>query len=338
VPSRDFHAGSANPAADTASVSIIIPAYNAASTLARCLDSVFRQAGPDVEVIVVDDRSSDATQEVASGYPVRLIALAQHGGSGVARNRGAAAAQGQVLLFTDADVTLGEGALSRVRADLAEPGVDAVIGSYDDDPAVRTTISQFKNLAHHYFHQRSGPEVTTFWGACGIIGRELFLSMGGFDEELPEMSDVDLGYRLAARGAHIRLDPALQVKHLKQWTLKLLLKTDLNLRAFPWAILLLKYGYLPRGLNFTADQRAAGILAMLLAVLGAASLVRPAAAIALVPCAVLAAWVNRDLYRLFYRRGGLRLLAGGFLLQQLYYLYSAVGLIAGIARTLLARR
>jgi len=338
VPSRDFHTDPANRTADTAAVSIIIPAYNAASTLARCLDAVFQQAGPDVEVIVVDDCSSDATREVASGYPVRLIAMAQHGGSGIARNRGAAAAQGQVLFFSDADVTIAEGTLSRARADLAEPRVDAVIGSYDDDPPVRTTVSLFKNLAHHYFHQRSGPDATTFWGACGIIRRELFMSMGGFDEELPEMSDVELGYRLAARGAHIRLDPALQVKHLKHWTLGLLLRTDLSLRAFPWSSLLLKYGYLPKGLNFTIEQRAAALLAMLLAVLGAASLVRPVAALPLALCVGLAVWVNRGLYRLFFRRGGLRLLVGGFLLQQLYYLYSAVGLTVGIARSLLTGR
>jgi glycosyltransferase involved in cell wall biosynthesis len=319
-------------------LSVIVPAYNAASTLARCLDSVCSQVGPLDEIVVVDDCSADATREIASSYPVRLIAMGENRGAGAARNRGAAAAQAQVLFFLDADVSLAEGALSRARADMAEAQTDAVIGSYDDDPAVRSTVSQFKNLAHHYFHQQSGPNTTTFWGACGLIRRELFLSNGGFDEKLRGLEDVDFGYRLAACGTRIRLDPGLQVKHLKHWTLALLLRTDFRTRALPWAHLLMQYGYLPRGLNFGNDQRAAALLAFLLVMLAPVSILRPVAAIPLVLCVAAAALSNRRLYGLFFRKGGTRLLVGGFLLQQLYYLYSVSGLVVGIALSRLGKR
>ncbi|HEY6345735.1 MAG TPA: glycosyltransferase family 2 protein [Bryobacteraceae bacterium] len=320
------------------SLSIIVPAYNASSTLSRCLDSVFKQAGPEIDVLVVDDCSSDNTREIASGYPVRLLEMDKGRGPGAARNRGATDARAPVLFFIDADVTLGERALARARADIAAPGVDAVIGSYDDDPGAPSTVSQFKNLAHHYFHQHSDPDATTFWGACGLIKRELFLSVGGFSEEINALEDVDLGYRLSARGACIKLDPELQVKHLKHWTLAQLLRTDFGLRALPWAHLLMKYGYLPRGLNFRRSQQAATLLAMLLVVFGAATIFRPAAAVPFVLCIALAAAVNRGLYELFFRKGGLRLLVGGFLLQQLYYLYSVCGLVVGIALSRLGKR
>ena len=319
------------------SVSIIIPAYNAASTISQCLDSVFKQIGPRIEVIVVDDCSSDATREVTSKYALQLVAMDKHRGTGAARNRGAHAARGPVLFFMDADVTLCEGALARAVADIGEPGVDAVIGSYDDDPAVRTTVSLFKNLAHHYFHQHSGSNATVFWGACGLIGRELLFRTGGFNENLPGITDVELGYRLASRGALIRLDPKLQIKHLKRWTLPLLIRTDIGIRAFPWTALIIEYGYLPKRLNFGNEQRAGALLAAALIVIGVMALFRPAAAVPFAVCLALAAFVNRGLYRLFYRKGGVSLLIGGFLLQNLYYLYSASALVVGIALGTLKR-
>ena len=134
--------------------------------------------------------------------------------------------------------------------------------------------------------------------------------------------DVEFGYRLVSRGATIKLDPELQVKHLKHWTLPLLLRTDIRLRALPWTRLLIEYGYLPKGLNFGSDQRAGALLAIGLVVFGVMALFRPLAAVLFLACVALAAFVNRGLFQLFYRKGGVRLLVGGFLLQNLYYLYS----------------
>lgn len=311
-------------------LSVIVPAYNAAGTLAACLDSIFAQAGDDVEVIVADDGSVDATRRVARRYPVRLLALPHNLGPSAARNHAVQQAQGSLLFFVDADVTLGAGALAQGRALLEVPGVEAVVGSYDDDPAVRTLVSQFKNLAHHYFHQRSGPEATTLFGACSLIRRELFIAAGGFDEERRCLEDVELGYRLAERGVRIRLEPGLQVKHLKHWTLALLLMTDVTRRAIPWTALWLDHRHLPKDLNFAVGQRLAAVLALAMGPLALGAIFRPLMLIALLPMLAAAAWINRELYGLFLRRGGGRLLVGGFLLQQFYYIYSLAGIVAGI--------
>jgi glycosyltransferase involved in cell wall biosynthesis len=311
-------------------LSLIVPAYNAEETLAQCLDYIFAQAGDDVEVIVVDDGSTDSTREIAARYPAKLIVLPENLGAAAARNRGVESACGQVLFFLDADVALCEGALMRGRAAIEEPGVDAVIGSYDDEPAARTVVSQFKNLAHHYFHQCAGPEVNTFWGACGLIKRAKLLSLGGFDESYRQLEDVELGYRLANRGARIRLDRHLQVKHLKHWTLPLMVKTDVMWRGIPWAALWLEHGYLTKGLNFEGGQRLAAILALAMSATALVAIFRPLAIVPLVLMLGAAAWINRGLYMLFLRQGGTRLMVGGFLLQQLYYLYSLMALIAGV--------
>ncbi len=322
----------AQSALKTPVVSVIVPARDAAPTLDQCLSSIVAQATPDVEIIVVDDGSSDATPEIAARFPVRLIRMGEHRGVAAARNRAAEVARGALLFFTDADVTLRDGALARGIAAMAEPGVAALIGSYDDEPAHRSTVSMFKNLSHHHFHQRTGPYVTTFWGGCGFIRREALLAVGGFNDQRQGITDVELGYRLAARGIRVRLDPAIQVKHLKLWTLPGLLRTEFKVRAIPWTTLLLEYGYLPKGLNFSFDQRAAGIVACLMVGSALATVIQPRAAFALILLIVLAALINRRLFALFYRRGGLRLLIGGFLLQQFYYLYSIAGLAIGMMR------
>lgn len=76
--------------------------------------------------------------------------------------------------------------------------VDALIGSYDDDPKSPDFISQYRNLMHCSVHQTGRSEASTFWSGCGAIRREVFLESGGFDETYvrPAIEDIELGYRL----------------------------------------------------------------------------------------------------------------------------------------------
>jgi glycosyltransferase involved in cell wall biosynthesis len=311
-------------------LSAIIPALNAAATIARCLDAITAQASDDVEIIVVDDGSTDNTFEIASSYDVQLIKLPRNTGPSAARNRGAELARAPILFFLDADVVLAPGGLSRARAAMSSSDAGAAIGSYDDDPAAESTISRFKNLAHHYFHQRSGADATTFWGACGLVRRELFFELHGFDELRFGIEDVELGYRITARGARIVLDRELQVKHLKHWTLRSLVATEVRARAIPWTLLWLEGHRLPTDLNFSADQRAAAVVALAIPMAISVAIFRFQFWILVAALVSLAIWMNRDLYRLLFRKGGLLFSANGFLLQQFYYLYSLVGIAAGV--------
>jgi glycosyltransferase involved in cell wall biosynthesis len=320
-------------------VTAIVAARNAASTLARCLDALLAQSYGS-EVIVVDDCSTDETCEIAARYPVSLIKQPRHLGVSAARNLGARAAHAPVLFFLDADVVIHRGGLERALVTMSRPEIGAVIGSYDADPADPSIVSQFKNLTHHYFHQRSNAEATTFWGACGMIRRECFLAVGGFDEKrftLPSVEDVELGYRLVRQGTRIVLDRDLQVKHLKRWTLWSLIATDVSRRAVPWTLLWLEHRQLPSDLNFSIDQRLAaivsitGLMATLLAVL------EPRVWIVVLALAGAAFWLNRGLYRLLFTKGGLRLAISGFFLQQLFYLYSLAGLSLGLVIHFAAR-
>ncbi len=314
-------------------LSMIVPARNAAHTLARCLEAIVTQTTGDDEVIVVDDHSDDGTAEVAKRLGVKVIAMPSHRGAAAARNRGAAEAANAVLFFLDADVVLAAGALARAREDVMDLAFDAIVGSYDESPPESSAVSRFKNLAHHFFHQRAAGPISSFWGACGLVRRQTFVALGGFDEKryvAPSIEDVEFGYRLTDIGKRIRIDPGLRVTHLKRWTLGSLLATDFTRRAIPWTVLCLERGGLSSDLNFSWDQRIAAVVAVGL-VACAPLLFWRAAVVMFIMLLAASLAINRRLYRLFYAKGGVRLMLAGFGLQQVYYLYSLGGLAAGAA-------
>jgi glycosyltransferase involved in cell wall biosynthesis len=106
-------------------LSAIVPATDAPATLARCLAAIAATDDPPEEVIVVDE----------AGGP----------GPAAARNEGARRATGDVLVFVDGDVEPHRDAFTYVRAAFAaDPGLDAVFGSYDDDPADPALVSRFR--------------------------------------------------------------------------------------------------------------------------------------------------------------------------------------------------
>jgi len=112
--------------------SVVIPAYNAAATLARAIESVRAQSWPAHEIIVVDDGSTDATAEVAGRFDgVRLIRQ-KNSGVSVARNAGAAAATGDWLAFLDADDWYAPDRI-RLHAEwiAADPTLDCLTGDYE---------------------------------------------------------------------------------------------------------------------------------------------------------------------------------------------------------------
>lgn len=252
------------------SISVIVPVRNSPAYLARCLEAVLTSAYVGYECIVVDDGSTDDTRAVARRFPVRLIELPGGPyGSGYARNRGAEAARGDILLFVDADVIITPDTIGEVAETMAErPQVASVFGSYDDSPDGQEFLSQYKNLFHHFVHQQANEEAATFWAGCGAVRREVFLALGGFDVQRysrPSIEDIDLGYRLRAAGHDIALNKRIQVKHLKRWTLRGIVRSDTIDRGIPWTLLILRHGTLPNDLNLRSSQRVSALLACLLA-------------------------------------------------------------------------
>lgn len=224
-------------------ISIVVPCYNSLSTLPQCVESVLSGLGEGDELIVVDDGSTDGTSSHFNTYSdsrLRFVRCDNNIGRGPARNRGAELARGDLLLFVDADVVLCPGTVDRVRA-LAASGASAFFGSYDDAPAQTTLTSQFRNLLHHHTHHHSGERASHFWTGLGAIRKEVFETVGGFDESrwARNMEDVELGHRLTLAGHVIHVRPEIQATHLKMYTPWSMFRSDLLDRAIPWTELLI---------------------------------------------------------------------------------------------------
>ncbi|GIW10758.1 MAG: hypothetical protein KatS3mg061_1815 [Dehalococcoidia bacterium] len=314
-------------------VSVIVPAHNGSLLLRRCLAALQASSYQPIELIVVDDSSHEPVAALAESFGARVVRL-EGGpyGPAVARNAGAAMAQGELLFFTDADCEVHPDTVRRVVTALADPTLDAVIGSYDAEPAEPGFLSQYKNLFHHWVHQQASREATTFWSGCGGIRRAVFLALGGFDPAFrrPSIEDIELGVRLRARGGRIRLDPELQVRHLKRWTLLGLLQTEIFDRGAPWTALILRTRQLPADLNLRPSERVSAACA----VLGTGGLLLaplwwPLATLGVALLGVTL-WLNRRFYRFFAQRRGLRFAVRVVPLHLLYYLYSAASILIGI--------
>lgn len=308
------------------SVSLIVPVHNGGEGWSRVLDALAALDPAPGEIVIVDDGSTDRSAELARARRFKVLATPRaQSGPAVARNVGAAQTAGELLFFVDADILLYPDAAARVSAAFSDPAVSAAFGSYDDAPADPAFISQFKNLTHHYVHQTSRGEATSFWAGCGAIRREAFRQLGGFSGRYvrPSIEDIELGYRLRRAGGHTRLLHDLQVKHLKRWTLRSLLVTDIRDRALPWAKLMVEEQELPADLNLQWSHRVSALGCWLLLL---STVVIPwlplSAFVALFLVVVLLA-LNFDLYRFYYDKRGLGFLLGALPVHWLYYLYSS---------------
>jgi glycosyltransferase involved in cell wall biosynthesis len=339
-------------------ISIVVPVFNASKTLIACLQAIFKSEYKSFECLVIDDGSIDDSAEIAGRFPVKLISPGGGPkGPAFARNLGSRSAEGEYIFFVDSDVLIQPDTLTRLAVDFERhPEYAAIFGSYDELPEDSGLVSQFKNLAHHHFHQTGNPAAGTFWSGCGAIRADVFRELGGFDElnfPQPSIEDIELGRRLIQAGYNIYLDKTIQVKHLKRWTLIGLIKTDVKYRGIPWTQLILQESRLPNDLNLNLGQRISAILSVILVtsfvVCGLYTSVLLQIVLLVLPYFILLDWQWQS-GKIFYRAstpnlitsiaclviyGGLAFVAGE---ELLFYssIFLAVMLLAGQIMTRLA--
>lgn len=317
------------------SISIVIPVYNGGESFRQCLTSIQASSRPADEVVVVSDGDSDNSWRVATEFGATVLRLPTTGGPARARNIGARAAQGDIIFFVDADVTLHPETIALVEQQFqTRPDLAALIGSYDDAPGSDNFLSQYKNLFHHYTHQVSSDIAFTFWGACGAIRRSVFHTIDGFDETYrhPCIEDIELGYRLTQAGYLISLCKHIQVKHLKRWEPLSLLKADILYRALPWTELLLRDRRFNGDLNLNLSNR--------LSVIGVFALVVSLAVSSLffwfwfITAALILGLlvINADVYRFFYAKRGLLFTLRVIPWHWLYFFYGGATFAYGVAK------
>ena len=211
-------------------VTIVVPAYNAEATLERCLHACLHQTCPNIEVVVVDDGSDDATPRIAAAFPVHYIRQ-ENRGPAAARNCGAREAKGDFVAFTDADCIPRPDWIEQLLAGFEEEIV-AVGGTYgianpenvlarmiheeiaDRHAAFQVQSPRTSHLAPRTSH--CALDEVDFLGSFNVMyRRQAFEAVGGFDESFPHASaeDNDLSYRLIDAGGRLRFNPRAIVNH-----------------------------------------------------------------------------------------------------------------------------
>jgi len=206
-------------------ISVIVPAYNAESAIDRCLDALSLQTLPPtmVEVIVVDDGSSDDTAARVRAHPsVRLIGQ-EHTGPAAARNLGVQHAAGEIVLFTDSDCAAAPDWIERMVAPFAlgQQGGDdrpvvGVKGAYltrQRELMARFVQMEYEEKYDHMARLESIDFVDTY--AAGYR-HDVFVTNGGFDTVFPDASveDQEFSFRLAGLGHRMVFVPEARVYHM----------------------------------------------------------------------------------------------------------------------------
>jgi len=197
-------------------VTIIIPAYNAERTIRDCLASVLaaEHDGPR-EVLVVDDGSTDDTCAIAESLGCRVLRTERNGGPALARNLGAAAATGEILIFVDADTRMRADSIREAVRALEEEGVDAVTGMYEAEPLNGGFFpAYYAYLKYHAFVSAPTRRIQAFGAQCAAIRKSLLDRVGGY-RSIPWGMDIEneeLGHRIN-RYSPIALSREFRVHH-----------------------------------------------------------------------------------------------------------------------------
>jgi GT2 family glycosyltransferase len=317
-------------------VSVIVPVHQGGPMLGDCIAGLVASDLPRDrwELVIVDDGSTDgAVAHVASSADRVLRVEDGPRGPAHARNVGAQASHAPLLLFVDADVVVAAHTLRGfVELMTSDPTLSAAFGAYDEHPADGGLVSQYRNLLHHFVHHANAGEAETFWAGCGIVRRDAFDAVGGFDAARfprPQVEDIALGYRLRDAGGRIRLEPSLTGTHLKRLTLAGMLRTDFADRAVPWSRLLLERGagldHAPLNLSLRHKLlTACAAITMLAAPLALVTRWLPIAALA-VAGVVAMVLGNTQLFAFFARSRGAWFAVRAAPLQCMHHCVAALG-------------
>lgn len=203
-------------------LSVVVPVYNGAGHIENCIEALLRQdfSLGHYEIIVVNNRSTDATQEIIERYPVRSLYESKRGPA-AARNTGIRTTTAEFVAFTDADCIPHSNWLSELFSVMSEKicGVGGQVVSYYKDDMISSYVDQVVFRQRYNVLQKNPPHITT---ANACFRRAALMDIGLFDESFPFAAgeDRDLGERLALSGEKFAFAEQAIVLHKHPQTLE----------------------------------------------------------------------------------------------------------------------
>jgi GT2 family glycosyltransferase len=179
-------------------ISVIVPVHNGGRQLARLVQSLERceYPGPPPEIVIVDNNSTDGAVAALAGRRVRRLAESKPGAP-CARNAGARAAAGEILVFTDHDCLAERRWLRELAEAFRDPDVPAAAGETLPMPAVSPAAEYLAMIRHNSAEASLARPVFPFAATANLaVRRSVFTALGGFDESLPHTDDADFSLRL----------------------------------------------------------------------------------------------------------------------------------------------
>ncbi|MGB9716429.1 MAG: glycosyltransferase [Thermodesulfovibrionales bacterium] len=222
-------------------ISIIIPTFNSSKELTKCLESLKNQTfnNKNYEVIIIDDGSNDDTKDVVAEYPVKYI-YQKNRGPAAARNNGVTHAQGNIVLFTDADCEPQPNWIEEMIKPFNDPQVIGVKGAYKSKQ--KELIARFVQIEyeHKYERMKKFKYIDFIDTYSAGYRKDVFMKYNGFDERYPRASveDQEFSFRLSQDGHKMVFNPDAVVFHKHSASLMGYLKKKYKI-AF-WKAFLLK--------------------------------------------------------------------------------------------------
>lgn len=292
--------------------SVVVPLYNDAPTIGQCLRSLLAQTiASRLEIIVVNDGSTDGGAQLAGAFPVTVVDQGNRGPA-AARNAGVAAARGGVVVFLDADCSAPRAWAESMLARFTDPQIAAVVGAVES--ATGDMLAQLTQIEiEERYAQLARRRHVDFFAAVAVaIRRDVLVSIGGFREDFLHNEDVELAYRLHRAGARIVFSPEPRVLHPHPQRWRHYLETKFwrgvwrmrLYRLYPGKAL--RDDWTPQGLKLQLVAFCAAPAAL------AASFSHPSALWLVVALAALGALSGKSIIAGGLQRGGLRLAAMAF--------------------------
>lgn len=197
-------------------ISVIIPVYNGADTISSCLDHLENCDYPkeEYEIIVVDNNSTDNTEDIVKKHNVKYY-LEPKKGQAAARNLGARMAEGDILGFVDADCLVDKTWISEVEKSFVSINVAAIVGLREHITRNIYDVMQSMDYQKYWEDElSSGRPLNRICGSNCAIRKEVFQELEGFDIDLYNFQDIELGFRIVESGYHLEYNPNVKVKHI----------------------------------------------------------------------------------------------------------------------------